>query len=156
MDPPQGKFLLLPVLLWAASAAVTSALPGGFIAEVVTSQNAVTGTFAPNPRADGKPMLLLASRTQVSVVEDPDESPDASTLLTLTDKMCTDTERGLQSIVAHPDFAQNRYIYLYYSLFKEGCLADDSEDGPWNVLDRFVMDSDTLLLDYDTREEIWR
>jgi hypothetical protein len=151
-----SKFLLRCVLIvWTS--VVTSALPSGFIAEVVTSENAVTGTFAPNPRNDGKPMLILAAREgKVFVLENPDESPDSLVVLDLADKMCTNTERGLQTIAVHPDFETNPYIYVFYNKFKEGCLADNSEDGPWNVVARFAMDPDTLLMDYDAREEIWR
>jgi Glucose / Sorbosone dehydrogenase len=155
MDATSKSTLRLVLLLLTLG--VSSALPEGFIAEVVSSENAISGTFAPNPRSNGKPMLLLGSKEgQVSVVENPDESPDATLILDLKDEMCHDTERGLQNIAVHPDFAVNRFIYLFYNKFKEGCLADDSEDGPWNVVARFVMDPDTLQLDYDTREEIWR
>ena len=78
------------------------------------------------------------------------------TILDLDGKMCTSRERGLQTIAVHPNFSENRYIYLYYNLFREGCLADDSQDGPWNVLARFQMDPETLMLDYDQREVLWR
>jgi hypothetical protein len=136
----------------------TDALPTGFIAEVVTSVNAVTGTFAPNPRNNEKPMLLLVHKDGVvTVVEDPDNSPDNVEILDLHGKMCTDTERGLQTIAVHPTFGiDNHFVYLYYNKFREDCLADDSDNGPWNVVDRFDMDPETLLLDFDLREEIWR
>lgn len=134
------------------------ALPSGFIAEVVTSVNAVTGTFAPNPRNNQRPMLLLVHKDGVvTVVEDPDNSPDNFEILDLDGKMCTDTERGLQTIAVHPKFGiDNHFIYLYYNKFREDCLADDSDNGPWNVVDRFDMDPETLLLDFELREEIWR
>jgi hypothetical protein len=136
---------------------VASALPSGFIAEVVTDRRAITGTFAPNPRKNHKPMLMLVSKEGVvSVVENPDDSPDSFVILNLAGKMCTNTERGLQSITIHPEFAKNRYVYLYYNKFKDGCLADKSDNGPYNVVARFVMDPETLLLAYETREEIWR
>lgn len=155
MEPTRKLLLCYLLVVWKSL--VTSALPSGFIAEVVSSLDSVTGTFAPNPRNDGKPMLLLVARAGwVSVVENPDASSDSFIVLDLADKMCTNTERGLQTIAVHPNFETNLYIYVFYNKFKEGCLADDSEDGPWNVVERFVMDPDTLMLDYDTREEIWR
>ena len=101
-------------------------------------------------------MLLINKDGKVSVLEDPDESSDSTEILKLEDKMCTNVERGLQSIAIHPDFEENRYIYLYYTKHNEDCLADDSEDGPWNVVSRFVMDAETLKLDYGDRERIWR
>jgi glucose/arabinose dehydrogenase len=148
------SFVISALLILAK---VASALPNGFIAEVVTSTSAVTGIFAPNPSKNGKPMLLLiAKEGQVKVLEDPDESPDSRTILDLSDKMCTETERGLHSVTVHPDFMSAPYVYLYYTQFKDGCLADDSENGPWNVLTRFSMNNETLALDYDSRKEIWR
>ena len=56
--------LLLPAL--------ASAVPKGLIAEVVTSTQAVTGIFAPNPSQNGKPMLLLIhkeGKVKVDVTE---------------------------------------------------------------------------------------
>lgn len=156
------RYILSFAALWTAPATMflaIEALPSGFIAEVVTSQSAITGTFAPNPRNDQKPMLLLVHKKGiVSVVEDPDNSPDSILILDLDGKMCTDTERGLQTLAIHPKFGtDNHYIYLYYNKFREDCLADKSADGgPWNVVERFEMDTATLLLDYDTRKEIWR
>ena len=133
------------------------ALPSGFIAETVTSKNAISGTFAKNPRNDWKPMMLLVNQGgKVSAVEDPDESSDTTEILDMDDKICTNVERGLQSIAIHPNFEDNRYVYLYYTKHKDDCLADNSEDGPWNVISRFVMNPETLMLDYDEREEIWR
>ncbi len=134
-----------------------SAVPSGFIVDSVSDQNAISGTFAPNPRNNWLPMLMLVSKEgTVSVLENPDDSQDFTVILDLDGKMCTNTERGLQTIAVHPQFEENRYVYLYYNKFKEGCLDDDSDDGPWNVLARFVMDAETLELDYDSREEIWR
>eukprot|EP00536_Pseudo-nitzschia_multiseries_P014847 jgi/Psemu1/327687/estExt_fgenesh1_pg.C_7760001 len=139
------------------NANVAYSLPSGFIAEPVTSKNAISGTFAKNPRNGWKPMLMLVNKSgKVSLLEDPDESSKSIEILNLESKMCTNVERGLQTIAIHPDFEENRYIYLYYTKHKEDCLADDSENGPWNVISRFVMDPETLMLDYEQRVEIWR
>jgi hypothetical protein len=93
----------------------------------------------------------------VVVVEDPDNSPDNHEILDLHGKMCTDTERGLQTIAVHPQFGvDNLFIYLFYTNFREDCLADNSDNGPWNVVDRFEMNPETLLLDFEFRKEIWR
>ncbi|KAG7351257.1 PKD domain containing protein [Nitzschia inconspicua] len=148
-------FLELSLVLFLPSLVIS--LPKGFIAQVVTSTPAVSGIFAPNPRKNGKPMLLLIQKEgKVKVLEDPDESPDSEVIFDLSGYMCTETERGLHSITIHPDFESNLYVYLYYTKFKEGCLTEDLENGPWNVLTRFTMDIQTLTLDYDSREEIWR
>lgn len=149
-------FLLL-VPMWSR---FVGAVPDGFIAEVVTDAKAVRGIFAPNPRNGNKPMLILTAKLgTVSVLEDPDHSPTSILILDLRiggKIMCTNGERGLQNIVLHPDFETNRIVYLYYNKYKQGCFADFSDRGPWNVIAQFVMNPETLMLDYDSRKEIWR
>eukprot|EP00529_Nitzschia_sp_RCC80_P000751 CAMPEP_0113490068 /NCGR_PEP_ID=MMETSP0014_2-20120614/26853_1 /TAXON_ID=2857 /ORGANISM="Nitzschia sp." /LENGTH=886 /DNA_ID=CAMNT_0000383823 /DNA_START=218 /DNA_END=2878 /DNA_ORIENTATION=+ /assembly_acc=CAM_ASM_000159 len=137
------------------------AQPSGFIAEPVSSTYAIAGTFMPNPRSpaedDNKQMIILVEKTgKVRVIEDPDNNSKSIEVLDLDGKMCLDTERGLQTVAIHPNFNENRWVYLYYNVFKEGCLADDSLDGPWNVIARFEMDPETLMLNYNKREEVWR
>eukprot|EP00529_Nitzschia_sp_RCC80_P017598 CAMPEP_0113491608 /NCGR_PEP_ID=MMETSP0014_2-20120614/27642_1 /TAXON_ID=2857 /ORGANISM="Nitzschia sp." /LENGTH=824 /DNA_ID=CAMNT_0000385401 /DNA_START=99 /DNA_END=2569 /DNA_ORIENTATION=+ /assembly_acc=CAM_ASM_000159 len=179
---PSFYFYVVLSLLWILVAIVTttavgvvSALPDGFIAELVSHANAVTGIFAPNPRsANSKPMLLLVAKEgQVKVIEDPDthdpsgQNEDAMQILTIKDYICRNTERGLQSIIISPNFETNRYVYLFYTKFKEGCFVYEDEDetnlnldpngnNPWNVVERFTMDETTLMLDYDSRVQIWR
>ena len=125
-------------------------LPSGFVDEGVVNLNAITGAFAPNPRNNGKPMLLLSSKEgQVVVLEDPDNSIDYITIADFENIMCHNGERGLESIRPHPDFANNRYIYMFYSLLLNDCI-EDAEDGPPNRLSRFTMDADSLEIDLNT------
>lgn len=138
-------------LLLSTSLSITHGLPQGFISEIVSSRTkAITGIFAPNPRReDLRPMLLLGSKKgRVKVLENPDEygsstlEEDAATIiidLSDDDIMCTNGERGLQSVVVHPDFGyDNLYVYLY------GCYK---KDGPRNVLARYTMNAETLQLE---------
>ncbi len=150
--------LLLYALLLGCTAFLASALPDGFIVETVTSKaTGTTGVFAPHPSDNSKPQILLIVEKsgKVTLLENPDESPDVKKILDLSGKICTDGERGLQSIAIHPDFKKNRFVYLFYSEFIEGC-PDSLTEGTWNVVSRFVMDPITFELDYDSREEIWR
>ncbi len=93
-------------------------------------------------------------------MEDPDKSDSKfEIILDLKGHICENGERGLQQAVIHPDFEKNRFIYLFYTKFVEGCLEDvtqDKELHPYNVIARFTMNEETLMLDYDSREEIWR
>ena len=58
-------------------------------------------------------MLLLSSKEGIiRVLEDPDESDESMVVLDIENRICHNGERGLQSIRPHPDFAENRYIYL--------------------------------------------
>jgi glucose/arabinose dehydrogenase len=142
---------LLGSLLWTYHFFSTcNALPRGFVDEGVTVAIAITGAFAPNPRQNGKPMLLLSSKEGiVRVLEDPDESDETMVVLDIEDRICHNGERGLQSIRPHPDFAENRFIYLFYASLREGCL-EDINDGPPNRLSRFTMDANTLQIDVDS------
>lgn len=150
--------LFLFALLLGCVSFVVSALPDGFIVETVTSQTmGTTGIFAPHP-AGGKnpPILLIVEKGgQVTVIENPDDSPDTRIILDLDGKTCTDGERGLQSITIHPNFKSNGFVYLFYSEYIENCPESITE-GTWNVVNRFVMNPRTLELDYESRQEIWR
>ena len=131
------------------------AIPDGFIDEGVVARNAIlTGAFAPNPRNDGKPMLLLSSKNgEIYVLEDPDNSDKDTNIFSLDGVVCTNGERGLQSMLPHPNFLENGYIYLYYSSFVDDC-PEDPKTGPPNHLSRFTMDKDTLMIDMDSKEMI--
>jgi Glucose / Sorbosone dehydrogenase len=154
---------VLLILLLVFLSIPVDAVPDGFIVESVTKTlpyRGLTGKFAPNPRNGNKPMLvLLAKEGNIVVLEDPDNSPESMTVLNLghPGRMCTNFERGLQGIAFHPNFEVNHFVYLFYTKFREGCYVGRGlDDGPWNVIERFIMDSETLRLDYDSREEIWR
>lgn len=127
------------------------ALPVGFIDEGVASIDAIiTGAFAPNPRNNGKPMLLLSSKNgQIYVVEDPDNSEDNIVVADFSKAICRNGERGLQSITPHPKFNENRYIYLFYSKLVVDC-PESEVTGPPNRVSRFTMNPDTLLIDPST------
>jgi glucose/arabinose dehydrogenase len=130
----------------------TDGLPTGFIDEGVANLDAITGAFAPNPRNDGKPMLLLSSKKgKIMVLEDPDNSDENIVIADLESIMCHNGERGLQSIRPHPNFSQNRYIYMFYMRLSNDCIQD-VQDGPRNRLSRFTMDSDTLEIDLSTEK----
>jgi glucose/arabinose dehydrogenase len=154
------------VLSWSTFLEVISALPPGFIAEVVSKDPAISGTFVPNPRGttSNSSMLLLSSKEgRVAVLENPDESDESTIVLDMSDDICDNGERGLQAIAVHPQFNRdkgNYWIYLYYTEFKSGCLDGgmyrNAYLGPSNVVARFLMDPNSLLLDKDSKEEIWR
>lgn len=116
----------------------------------------MSGTFAPNPRNGWKPMMVLNSKNgEVNVLEDPDESMDSMEILDLDKYVCTNGERGLHSVIPHPNFESNRWMYAFYTKAVEECLEDPT-GGAWNVVTRFTMDPNTLLLDFEEGVEIWR
>lgn len=144
-------------LLCVQAAAGGTVHVDGFIAEVVTTVKAMSGTFAPNPRNGGRPMMILNSKNgQIHVVENPDDdSPESLLVLEINRHLCTNGERGLHTVIAHPEFGRtNLYLYAFYTKFREECL-EDATDGPVNVVDRFTMDASSLMVDYGSRVEIW-
>jgi glucose/arabinose dehydrogenase len=131
----------------------------GFIEEIVASERAMTGAFINNPQPGanfGKPMLLISTKSGlVHAMPDPDNDMDNKIeILNIEDKLCTNGERGMQTIAPHPNFDENYYIYIYYTAFEEGCAEDeDGMFGPHNRLSRFKMDPSTLQI-LDSTEEV--
>jgi hypothetical protein len=58
-------------------------------------------------------------------------------------------ERGLQTILPHPTFESNGYIFMYYSRHIQDC-PEDVVNGPVNRLSRFTMNATTLQIDINT------
>ena len=66
----------------------------------------------------------------------------ATPALNLSGVVCTDVERGLGGLSVHPQFATNRYIYVYYTFAKFGpCGVVD----PVNRLSRFVLPPSNII-----------
>jgi len=151
--------VLWALLLLLVSPHVANSLPLGFVKEFVVKAPAVTGRWASNPRKNGKPMLIIASDSgRLRALENPDESDETVTILDLRleeQEICTNGERGLQSIAIHPNFDENRWVYLFYTSYREGCF-EGPEISPYNAVDRYAMNPKTLELDKATKEEIWR
>jgi glucose/arabinose dehydrogenase len=137
----------LSLLLLIVSQVV--AVPSGFIDEGITKVEAITGAFAANPQ-NGKPMLILSSKEGlIHVVPNPDDSDENILVANFTSLTCTNGERGLQTILPHPNFFTNRYLYVYYTRFTANC-PESATNGPSNRLSRYTMDRDTLQIDMNS------
>lgn len=138
---------LLTVLMQAWS---TVAAPIGFVDEGVGTVQAITGAFAPNPRRNGQPMLLLSSKEgRINVLEDPDNSAVSILIADFSNVTCSNGERGLQTILPHPDFATNRFIFVYYTRYVINC-PEDVVFGPSNRLSRFTINANSLLVNMES------
>jgi glucose/arabinose dehydrogenase/PKD repeat protein len=123
------------------------ALPIGFVDEGVTSfTSPMTATFVPNPRKNGKPMMIVVSKEGIfNVLEDPDISDVKISAGNMQSIMCTNGSRGIFGIAPHPDFLSNPYLYVYYTRIAVDCPAD-AISGTRNRLSRFRMDPITLQI----------
>lgn len=127
----------------------SSSLPPGFIDEGVNRWGRVTDIESvPPPRGWPSSSILLITLKdgEIHIIKDPDNNPGESQLLAdISDRVCFNGERGLQSIIAHPNFQQNRFVYIYYT-FKGDTLCDQSRtNGPVNRCSRFVLQPDDTL-----------
>ena len=140
----------LILLVWFVLVSSTTALPLGFVDEGVTTYPFVMSVvIVPNPKPDmnGKPMMIIAKKDgMLDVMEDPDNSEVWTNILNITAFVCENGPRGIQTIVADPDFLQYPYIYVYYTRYINGCPTD-AVTGPSNRLARFTLDTNTLLID---------
>ena len=146
-----AKFLLFHLLLLILQVFITLALPQGFIDEEITSINGpMTGTFAPNPRKNGKPMLLIGNEQNIIyAIEDPDSGNTFDKEIIIADlskRTCQNGPRGLFSILVHPDFEKFPYVFIFYTALLGQCTVDPVT-GPSNRLSRFKMNPNTLQLE---------
>jgi glucose/arabinose dehydrogenase/PKD repeat protein len=135
---------------------VVQAVPLGFVEEGLATRTAITGAFMPNPRShNNKPMLLLSSKEGlIFAIEDVDDQPNTHVLVAnLGPLMCHNGERGLQSILPDPDFANNRFLYVFYTALADNC-PEDAVSGPSNRLVRVRMDATTLALEFDEAQQV--
>jgi hypothetical protein len=144
-----GVILLLTVL---PVVVVVHALPVGFIDEGVGSgsEEATVGKFVPNPRKNGKPMLIVVAKDgPIYAFEDPDTSDTRILIGNLSNLLCIDGPRGILNMEPHPDFVSNRQIFLWYTRFAPGC-PENAVTGPSNRLSRFTIDDKTLALNVNS------
>lgn len=127
--------LLLCLLL----VSFVQAVPGGFVEDLVANvkyQVTNTGSFA--TASNGDTLLFLGSKNgKIYVIVNPNETPDEQHLL-LDLPVCTNGERGVQTLLPHPDFDTNGYLYIYRTELKGDCDLS-YETGPQNRLSRFTV-----------------
>lgn len=131
------KSLLFAFCLWMVSGQAAT-LPPGF-AEILVAQELDPTAMALAP--DGR-LFITEKNGKVLIVENGQLLPDPFLILNVDNY----NERGLSGIAFHPDFAQNGYLYLYYTV----------KDENHNRVSRFTANgnyvlpgSETILLEID-------
>ena len=127
--------LIVPVLLlMGVNASTASTPPPGFDDTLVARvANPIGIVFTPDGR-----MLVTTQAGRVHVVDNGAlvEQP----ALDLSARVCTDREWGLGGVAVHPQFVQNRFVYVYYTFNKGGgCRVRGSPTSPVNRVSRFVL-----------------
>jgi glucose/arabinose dehydrogenase len=121
--------------------ATAATLRSDFEDQLVASVGGPTAlAFTPNGR-----MLIATQPGRLWVYKDGEllRAP----ALDLSSRICSNSERGLLGVAVDPDFAANRYVYLYYTFNKFGvCPQGQPSDSnnPVNRVSRFVLSGDTV------------
>ncbi|HEX6738328.1 MAG TPA: PQQ-dependent sugar dehydrogenase, partial [Vicinamibacteria bacterium] len=129
-SPGAGAILGLAVL---AAAPARAALPPNFVDQLVATVGSPTAlAFTPDGR-----LLITTQGGTIRVVQGG--SLLATPALTIPGaQICTQSERGLLGIVAHPQFATNNFIYVYYT-------ANISGVGCRNRVSRFTLPAGNVI-----------
>src|SRR5262245_37902815 len=121
-------------------------LPSGFTQTVVASGVSEPTALAFLP--DGR-ILITGRAGKVRVVEDG--ALLATPAIDLSANVCPQRERGLLGVAVDPEFASNKYVYLYYTRKKSNCdLHDQTGNGAINRVSRFTYNTSTDRLSNET------
>jgi glucose/arabinose dehydrogenase len=139
------SFILLLLLIFVACTPNQPTADAGFENTLVTAVPSPIG-FAFTP--DGR--LLIASKAGTLYVYKDGNLGSALVL----QNICNDSERGLLGVAVDPEFAKNKYVYLYYTA-KNGTQCETQQASvPVNRVSRFVLTdatvdpaSETILID---------
>ena len=130
------------VLVALAAAGIDGArasVPAGFADQQVATMLRTTAlAFTPDgrllsPGKDGPLYLMRPSGTTVVALD-------------ISPRVCFDSERGVLGVAVDPLFAQNRFVYLYYTYKKFGTCPSNTTTAPVNRISRFVL-PDTDMID---------
>ena len=127
-----------------------AAVPAGFTDQLVTFVPRPTGiAFTP----DGRGVITTQTGTVRILSETGSLLPTPA--LNLGARVCTNNERGAVGVAIDPEFAVNRFVYVYWTFAKFGGCSTNTATAPVNRLARYVLGnnnvidpaSETLLLD---------
>jgi glucose/arabinose dehydrogenase len=121
------------------AAAAAAVLPSGFTDKLVTTlPNPIGLAFTPDGR-----LLATTQAGQLRVIANDALVPTPA--LDLSSKICTERERGMPGVAVDPAFAQNHFIYVFYTFKKFGVCDFNTAQSPVNRVSRFVLsDSNTV------------
>lgn len=157
------------VCIFLAFLAGIYGLPTGFRDEgvVIVDDEGYGGATGFNfvPTEDGSWHLLMAEKSgRIFAVLDPDAGAESEVIVALDirDRVCDDGEQGIQQVLAHPKFLENRHVYVYFTV-NGGFCSGGSLTGAFNRVSRFFLgrdnrihlDSEKILLESPWMPTIW-
>ena len=134
--------LMVSVLIGFRSASAAT-LPPGFSDNLVANLGGPTAiAFMPDTT-----MLVTAQGGTLRAVVGG--VLQGTAVINLSSKVCSNSERGLLGVAVDPNFASNRYVFLYYTFnkFNDPNCPFNSGTSPVNRVSRFTMNTGSLTLD---------
>jgi glucose/arabinose dehydrogenase/PKD repeat protein len=138
--PRRAALAVVASFALLAAPAGAATLPAGFAdTQVATVSGPTALAFTPDGR-----LLVTEKRGWLRVIQNGTLRPAPA--INLSERICTQGERGLLGVAADPDFQTNRRIFLYYTFNKYGtCALAAPPGGPVNRVSRFVLrDNNTI------------
>jgi glucose/arabinose dehydrogenase/PKD repeat protein len=134
-------FVVVALLAYAPAASAAATVPQDFADQPIASLGAPTAlAFTPDGR-----MLIATQAGNLRVLTDGALQPTPA--LALGSRVCSNSERGLLGVAVDPNFATNRFIYLFYTFNKfNNTCPTNSSTSPVNRVSRFTL-SDTNTVD---------
>eukprot|EP00978_Attheya_sp_CCMP212_P028431 scaffold98084_cov36-Attheya_sp.AAC.4 len=140
----RGMLLLVFALFWVGNSPVTAQNVNlnNFELEDLLDKNVLRQPVDIAWTPDGR--VLVATKNGIIKVYD-ENFQEIATSLDVSNVLCTDQERGLQSILIHPNFEHNKFIYVYYMHKGDdgNCNTPTNlvpaKDGPSSRLSRFIL-----------------
>jgi len=132
----------IAVMAFSLALTATATVPAGFTDALVTTFTEPTAlAFTPDGR------LLIASQPGVLRVYQNGALLPTAALTFSASQICHENERGLLGVTVDPEFATNRYIYVYYTARKFGSCALSTTDpnAPVNRVSRFVLPDGNIV-----------
>jgi glucose/arabinose dehydrogenase/PKD repeat protein len=119
-------------------------LPAGFADQSVADVPQATAfAFVPGGR-----ILITSQLGQLYVYDDGALRSTPALDLQASDRVCNNMERGLLGVAVDPAFADQHYVYLYYTFKKNGACETDPANAatlPVNRVSRFHLGSDDTI-----------
>jgi glucose/arabinose dehydrogenase/PKD repeat protein len=132
-------FAIAAVALASLPGEALSAVPAGFEDALVAAIAFPTAlAFTPDGR-----LLVTTQPGQLRVVENG--ALLAAPALDLAPVICSNSERGLLGVAVDPEFATNRFIYLFYTFKKFASCPVNTSAAPVNRVSRFMLADDNTV-----------